>query len=273
MDIKKQAVQLRTEIGRRNYIREKLKDLPDQLLERYRSWALAECRAEFARGFALVKLVRNDEVLLFLEYLNTLSSVEAQLQFVATVCKRSLSNDPLEPEEQQILEQYLQFSTVPFLHPSGQLLPSARITPEQAALSNRFDSHRHEKKETLQALMSSLRKVGAQYLGDLIIEKSSALWFEKRVGSGYVVTALEFGGWAQLKYSHTIFAASGARPGTNILTGISILSWMGIGQSTWSWLIPDDLPDTVKSIFDLSGHFFDASTTFLSGLDIPAVEP
>jgi hypothetical protein len=265
--LEKAAAQLRAQLEERNRLQGMLKDLPDEFQQRYRDWCLAECQAEYARGFSLLRLIRSDAVARYLEFIRSLQSEEQRLQFVKILCRRWNSAD-LNSEEQRIIDQYAEFGTEPFVHSSGQILSTPRIPAEQAGLKKRFAAQGVDKRSLQQSLHRN-HQAEEGPLGRLILNKTSALWFEKQVGIGYVVTAVEFAGWHQLRYVHTIYAAPGGRPGTNISKGISILTWLGIGRSAWSWLTPEDVPATVQGILKLSEHFFQAAEKLLAGLHVP----
>jgi len=272
IDVKKAAAQLRAQIEAINRQQKKLQGLPEEFQRRYRAWCLTECQAEYFRNFRLVKLIRNPEVFLSLEYIGTLRSEEARVQFVTTLCKRDNSDGALNSDEQRTIERYIQFGKVPFTHSSGDVLGySVRVTHEEQALKDRSYQHGAEKRVITKVLRSALKKTGKGHLGNLILETTSALWFEKQIGIAYVVTAFEFSSWHQMKYVHTIYAEPGGRLGTNISKGVSILTWMGIGESTWDWLIPEDIPGTIQGVLELCEHFFQAAETLLAGLVVPPV--
>jgi hypothetical protein len=271
IDVKKAAVLLRAQIEDMNRQQEKLQGLPEEFQRRYRAWCLAECQAEYERDFRFVKLVRNESATLFLECIASLRSKEACLQLVMTLCKRDHSDGALTSEEQLIIDQYRQYFTEPWVHQSGQILSSFRVSPEQQALKDRSYYDGTKKQVITRQLRSGLKKAGKGRLGNLILERTSALRFEKQIGIGYVVTGFDFSGWHQMRYVHTIYAEPGGRLGTNISKGISVLGWMGISESTWDWLIPEDIPGTIQGVLELCEHFFQAAETLLAGLVVPPV--
>jgi hypothetical protein len=271
IDVKKAAALLRAQIEDMNRQQDKLQGLPEEFHRRYRAWCLTECQAEYSRNFRFVKLVRNESANSYLVYLSTLPSEEASFQFIMARCKR-WENEVLTAEEQYMDDQYKQFLKVPVVHPNGEVLGySVRVSPEQQALKDRSYYDGTKKQAITKGLRSGLKKSAKDRLGNLILERTSTLWFEKQIGIGYVVTAFEFSGWSQMKYVHTIHAEPGGRPGTNISKGISVLGWMGIGQSTWDWLIPEDIPGTIQGVLELCEHFFQAAETLLAGLVVPPV--
>jgi hypothetical protein len=272
IDVKKAAALLRAQIEGMNRQQDKLQGLPEEFHRRYRAWCLTECQAEYSRNFRFVKLVRNPGVFLVLEYLGTLQSEEARLQFVTALSKRDNSDVALNSEDQQIIAHYIQFGKVPFAHSSGEVLGYlSRVIPEEQALKDRSYYDGTKKQVITRQLRSGLKKAGKGRLGNLILERTSALRFEKQIGIGYVVTGFDFSGWHQMRYVHTIYAEPGGRLGTNISKGISVLGWMGISESTWDWLIPEDIPGTIQGVLELCEHFFQAAETLLAGLVVPPV--
>lgn len=265
-ELKTAAAELRSQIERRRQFQEQFKGAAKEFQQRYRKWCLDESQAECIRNFGLTRLVRNDEGALFLDFIGTLFSIETRQHFVTALCKRSCCNEGLSSEEQQFIDKYVQFSRPSVVHSTGKIVTSIRVLPEQEALKRRFYRHRIEKDGIAKQLRSALRDEDRAHLGEIIVENASALWFEKKIAAMYVVTAFEFSGWTQMRYLHTIHALPGAHPGTKIFTGISILEWMGIGQSAWSWLVPDDVPDAIRGVRKLCAHFFKAAIPLLEGL-------
>lgn len=264
--LKTAAQQLRSEIERRQQLQERLKVPAAKFLQSYSDWSLMECRAECARNFSLVALVRNDQAATFLDYVRNLPSSADREQFVVSLCKRSCCDVELSPEGKQAIENYLRFGSPDVVHSSGEIASSVRLGPEQQALRERFYQRKITNQAVSQRLRSDLKKAARSVLGKVIRDNTSALWFEKQVGNVYVVTSFEFGGWAQMKYLQSVFTSPGAEPGTSILAGISVLRWMGIGESTWSWLVDDDVSDAAHSVIRLCAHFLESLTLLLDGL-------
>lgn len=263
--LKTAAAKLRSEVERRRKLQEGLRVPAAKFLQGYSDWCLRECRAECVRNFRLLGLVRNDQAASFLDYVWTLPSSEAREQFVVSLCKRSCYDAELSAEEKQAIEKYIKFGMPDVLHSSGEIASSVRMGPDQQALRERFYQRKITNQAVSKQLRKALRKASGSVLGKVIRDNNSALWLEKQVGSVYVVTAFEFGGWTQMKYLHTVFTSPGAEPGTSILSGISILRWMGIGESTWSWLIDDDVSGAAQSVINLCEHFFDEANLLLHG--------
>src|SRR5467141_3846992 len=87
-DLKKAAADLKAYMDKRSSLQEQLGGAPLEFRQRYRVWCLAECQEEFARDFRLLKMVRNNVVSGFLEYLKTIDSPGEQRNLVLALCKR-----------------------------------------------------------------------------------------------------------------------------------------------------------------------------------------
>ena len=266
-DLKKAAADLKAYMDKRSSLQEQLGGAPLEFRQRYRVWCLAECQEEFARDFRLLKMVRNNVVSGFLEYLKTIDSPGEQRNLVLALCKRFHWQELLGAEEQPQIERFVQFFTVPFQHSGGEMVSSLRVSSDQLALQDRYFQRRVSKNAVTQALREEARKLQGGPLGELILDRDSALWFERRLSTWFLVTAFDFSGSSQLRYCQTMYASSGGLEGTQISSGISILDWMGImPKTTWSWLVPEDAPTVVASVHELCTHFLSAAETLLTGL-------
>ncbi len=268
-DLKKAAADLRAEMDKRARRQGELRDVAEVFRQRYRAWCLDECETECARDFRLVRLVRTNAVSVFLDYIGALDS-NARRRLVVALSKRLNWEESLSSEDQQICERYIQFFTVPFVHPTGKVIPSARVPAEQLALQDRFSRRGSNKRLIRQSIREHLKKTVTSELGNLILDRPSVLWFEKKLAPWYVVTAFDLSDWSQLRYTHTIYASPGGHGGTNISSGISILNWIGIDTlTTWSWLVSEDIPPTVQALCELSDYFLQAAKTLLADLKPP----
>lgn len=105
MDVREAAAKLRAQLEARERLQQKLGGLPEEFQVRYQGWCLAECLREYERHFSLMKLVRNDSVSIFLEYIATLRSHDEKQKLLKTLCRRWAFDTPLSVEEQQILDR------------------------------------------------------------------------------------------------------------------------------------------------------------------------
>jgi hypothetical protein len=178
--VKTAAAQLRSEVERRRQLQERLRVSSAGFLQSYSDWCVEECRAESARNFNLVGLVRNDQAATFLDYVRTLSSSDRE-QFALSLCKRSCCDVDLSAEEMQSIEKYLKFGNPNVVHSSGEIVSSVRLGPEQLAIRERFRQRNTTNRLVSQQLRLDLKETGGSMLGKLIRDNTSALWFENEI--------------------------------------------------------------------------------------------
>ena len=269
-DLEKSAARLKAQLARADKIQQRLAAVSQEFRQRYRTWCLVECEAEWASDFLLLRtvggsMVGEDLVPVFLEYLETIKRTERK-ELVIALCKRLHSPGTLSQREQQMIERYHQSRIVLSIE-GGQPVTSTRVPLRQLQQRDRFFQSNPGKQVIRKLLLENLKNMTGRDFGRLIVNRPSVLTYEKQIGMWSLITAFELGGHAQLRYLHVVHALPGGKMGTNISTGISILNWTGIlAETTWSWILPDDIPAAVQAVRDVCFHFYQHAENLLSGL-------
>ncbi|MGH9741855.1 MAG: hypothetical protein ACRD51_05830 [Candidatus Acidiferrum sp.] len=271
-DIEKASAELRAQMERRGRVQQKLKVPIEVFCQRYRNWCLKECINECLHDFCLVRLVRNGAASLFLDYAETLESIEAKQKLVIALAKRINWKDALTVEELKMCQQFLDFLTIRIPHSNGQSITTRRISSYELDLQRRLSSHRPLDKSAASKLFrSKVKDTASGRLGKMIMDRDSLILFEAKLKNWHVVSALDVGGRASLRYCQTVYAQAGRRAGTEISKGISVLSWMGISAVTmWSFQFPEEIPRTAQSVVQFCEHFLKTAPALLADLELPA---
>jgi len=248
---------------------EKLAEARAEFQRRYLAWSLSESEAECARDFRFVRMVSGSTVPVFLEYIKLLDPADSR-NLVLALCKKLHAPEILSSHEKRMCDEYHEFQTVLVRHPSGALLTSARVPPEQLEKQDRFLANRPSKVEVQKLFRGGLRSSSRAELGELVIDRGGSLTYEKRVGDWYLVTAFETGGHSQLRYLHALYALSGGTVGADISGGISVLNWTGVFPETrWSWLLPEEITRVVESVHEICRYFLERADDLIAGLPNP----
>lgn len=231
----------------------------------YFNWCLGECKAELARDFSLVRMVQDTSACIFFSFIEALTPKEKEAVVIA-LCKAMHDPESLSELEAQIYKRYRQHWSMPF-NLQGRVVSALRTTPHQLEIQQRFVRQHPSKRIIAQLLRKTLKAIAVQDFGQLLEDKSSILVYEKPIGAWYVVTTFELLTHWQLRYCHHIHALSGATPESKIYSGISVLNWTGIhADSTWSWLLPEDIPSAVNAVYKICMHFLENAEGLLGDL-------
>ena len=245
--------------------REKFAGASREFQSRYFSWSLGECTAEFDRDFSLVRLVQDISTSTFFSFIESLTPKEKGGSLIA-LCKGMHYPEALSEPEFQLNERYREHWSMP-LSVRGSIVSALRTTPHQLEIQERYLRRAPSNRMITQLLRKRLKIAAAESYGRMIEDKPSILAYERPIGAWYVVTSFEFLSTPQLRYTHQIHAFSGGNTDSKIYDGISVLNWTGIhADSTWSWLLPEDVPSAANAIHQLCVHFLRCAEGLLDDL-------
>lgn len=235
---------------------------------RYRSWCLGESKAECARDFRLVRMVQDTSTSIFLSFVEPLTH-EQRKDLVIALCKAMNWPELLSKTEEEINDRYRQYWSMP-LNLNGTVVSALRTTPHQLELQEKFLKSNSSPRIIAQSLRETLKGVAGTDFGRLLQDRPSLLLYEKKIGAWYVITAFELLTRPQLRYAHHIHALPGGSRETKMYGGISVLNWTGVHpDSTWSWLLPEDIPRIAGTIHRLCTHFLRHAKGLLKNLENP----
>jgi hypothetical protein len=234
----------------------------------YRNWCLEESEAECARDFRLVRMVQDTSTSIFLNLVEPLTHDERKDLAIA-LCKSMNWPESLSKSEAEINSRYRQHWSMP-LNVNGTVLSALRTTPHQLELQEKFLRSNPSPRTIAHSLRKALKGVAGTDFGRILQDRPTLLLYEKKVGAWYVITAFELLARPQLRYAHHIHALSGGSGETKIYGGISVLNWTGIHpDSTWSWLLPEDIPKVAGRIHRICNHFLGQASGLLRDLKNP----
>jgi hypothetical protein len=233
----------------------KLQPVRDEFLVRFYQWARQDMLRESREGFPFVRRIANPVARRFVEFAASLKEPDA-FAFYSGIVKRAhrravelLQNRPT-PEETAVLEQYKEYilSAPPAVLPRGL---------------------RTNRTKLRQVLLSGL----ASALGSpLEVSSNGAVWmYQMPMGHWSLRTSIDTGGNRLAGYWHTI----AARETVFLHDHVSVLSWLGIGQTEWIQTREEDYVGIAECLVELHDHFSKVAARLLEGLshDLPELEP
>jgi hypothetical protein len=233
----------------------KLQPVRDQFLVRFYQWARKDILRESREGFPFVRRIANPAASRFLEFAGSLRESDASA-FYSGVVKQAhrraveLLREFASLEEMSLLEQYRKY---------------IRSAPP-AALPR---SPRTIRMKLRKALLSGL----APALGSPVeIFPDGAIWmYHTPIKCWTLRTNIDTGGNRLAGYWHAIVA----REPVFLHDHVSLLSWLGIGQTDWIQAREEDYAGMVDCMVELHAHFSKAAARLLEGLshDLPELEP
>ena len=233
----------------------KLQPLRDQFLVRFYEWARKDMLRESREGFPFVRRIMNPAALRFLEFAARLREQNASV-FYSGILKRAhrravelLCEFP-SPEEIALLEEFKRYI----------------LSTPQAVLPR---SPRINRTKLRKALVNGL----APALGSPIETSSDGvIWmYHTPIECWALRTSIDTGGNRLLGYWHTIVA----REPVFLHDHVSVLSWLGIGQTEWILAREKDYAGIAECLVELHEHFSKAAARLLEDLshDLPELEP
>lgn len=232
----------------------KLQPVRDQFLVRFYQWARKDMLRESREDFPFVRRIANPATKRFLEFAASLREPDASA-FYSGLVKRAhrraveILREFPSSEEMSLLEQYRKYIR--------SLPPALSRAPRTSRTKLR------------KALLSGL----APMLGSPVeIYSDGAMWMYHTPISCWILrTNIDTGGDRLAGYWHTI----AAREAVFLHDHVSVLSWLGIGQTDWIQAREEDYAGMAECIAELHAHFSNAAARLLEGLshDLPELEP
>lgn len=239
----------------------------NEFLLRFYRWALNDAEREIKKKFPFISRSKSALCLSFLEYMETLS-VSERLPLGTALVKRThsvglaLAKHALTQDEASLYAR--------FLERDKRVMPGLPV-PVYDLLSSRAEKERR-------TLPNDLLKIDRRKLRSSLAEKldppfgrpekwPGSVWRYSTSIDGWLFdTYIDMGGKSrQVGYHHTLSAAEHVPSSENI----SILTWLGIGQTDIDLMTRDELEQSTQCIYDVCSYFFSCLPQLLDGLSRP----
>jgi hypothetical protein len=238
----------------------------DEFAVRYYRWALGEARREVSERFPLLSSVKGAFAMQSLAYLNQFSPIE-QIELLTALIKRfhqrfhqglvELTGEPLTSREEALIRA------------KDEALLSIHLPTEAELGPLSADKRPPMNRSRFRTL---LRREMVAQCGEPTFLSPGGESFRIVIGDWTISTVLEYG--RRPFYDHRIYLGN-VRPGEQrwcLQDGISVLSWLGLGQPSWDLARAGDENETVQSIRNCCARFLEAAPRLLEGLSIDAPE-
>jgi hypothetical protein len=251
-----------------------LKAARKEFAQRYHRWALLDARREAAQDFRFVREVRNQTVYRFLEMIEPMGRSE-RLRLVTTLVKRSYNVLPghlpelITPEDELLIKRYFEYD-------HGEIIPGlrARLPIIRDGKHKRmrlegegFKLAKINRKALRRAIVEKLRNVCGGTLGSY---GAGSSYFENAMGSWVMRTEFDTSSrFFHFRYSHCLMTPRSVV----VAQSISLLQWLGIGQTSWELEDESEVADAVDALSRICAHFLREAPGFLEGFDPPNVTP
>jgi len=252
-----------------------LKAARKEFAERYHRWAFTDARREADEDFPFVRRVRNQTAYRFLEMIETMNRGE-RLWLVTALAKRSYNVWPghvpevITPQDQILIKRYLEYDHGEVIPGLRARLPIVRDGKQKHLRleGERFRFAKINRKALRRAIVEKLRNVCGGTLQGYGAGSSS--YFESAVGPWILRTEFDtLSRFFHFRYSHCLMTAAGVTVAQNI----SLLQWLGIGQTSWELEDESKVDDAVDALGSICAHFLREAPSFLKGFDPPMVTP
>jgi hypothetical protein len=217
----------------------------DEFLVRFYRWSCLESLHEFESNFPLVGDIKNSNISRFFAFLRSLSSTDEHL-FRSVLLKKfhpravEILKDPPSAGELMFWNQYRGFTLEPL--------------PPNAA------EGRGNRANVRKLLLRKLTPALGEPLG---LTSNRKVWhYETEIGCWTVETEIDIGGRSDLTYLQTVRAQGSVA----LVPHISIMSWMGLGQTCWQSLREDEHERAVDTLKACVLKFVSSAPTLLDGL-------
>jgi hypothetical protein len=262
----------------------------DNFSLRYYQWAIRDAVREVHEEYRLIKGIRGASALSAIEYLESLDKSQ-QVEIIQIFVRAKHSRAAAQYRES--LADYEQE-----IHNSAQ----GAIVKLQSHYFSDYDTHKilsgSQKQQRINQLLEirkkyfstgnieEMRQVYQEYgkksankrhlktliknsiepiCGNIAVKESSTLWchiLPCKVGN--VVTEIDIGGKSQLRYRHYIQRQRDGVEVGQIVTGISILEWMGLDSNTeWNILYESEEEVAANALAQICLHFIAAVPSLL----------
>ncbi len=218
-------------------------------------WARANAEEQATDGFPLLSLLRNASAAKYVRLYRELP-VNEQSIFLRAMVKRThtraveLSSEFPTKEEQQVVAKYL---TRRLEHDSE----------EREASWNRPRLTQHHRKLLAKLIKDQIAK---QTAGKFEEWAPGVIVFSNVVGPWRISTTVAVKSKQNLGYEHGI--ALEGNPEARLKEFTSVTRWLGIGETNWNLMRPDELEECSRSVLVLANYFLAVVPDLLSKVDI-----
>ena len=219
---------------------------------RFYGWALRDARREFEQGFPFLNRIRSNVAVAFVDFVKKLPQDDWAI-FRDALIKRThhgalvLMGEKMMPTEEELLERFR----------AAMLASTMDVEDLRGKMPT--DERRAANKKLKKLLTEKLGTV----LGESRENWGGGVWRYRSTQCGWLFdTYVDLGGRFQLRYDHVL----SARDHVPLQSNISILTWMGIGQTSWAGMQESDIADAADCLAALCSHFVAALPQLLSGL-------
>jgi hypothetical protein len=214
-------------------------------------WARADAEKQAAHGFPLFSFLRDSSATKYLRVYNALSTVKKSV-FLRAMLKRThdravgITGEFMTPEEQLVVNE--------FISP-----PWENDSKELQAGWNRPRLSPHDRKQ-LEKLLK--KQVEAKTGGDYEIWSPGLFVFFRIAEPWRISTKVFIKSKQNLGYEHSIFLKHD--PEIRLKEYTSITRWLGIGETNWNLMTPDELEECAEAPLMLANYFLDAIPELLA---------
>jgi hypothetical protein len=222
---------------------------------RYYRWALEDARREVREDFSLMRKVKQSNLNSLLNWLE-LYSLKEQMEYFTAMIKHShhkaasVAGATVSPQEEALIQK----SRIIWMSPT-----KVRTDILQQKVVGTWRRCNQKKIALL------VRKHAEPMLGkDVESSGTHGCRYQTDVPGFIIYTCINFGGRsADISYYQLITTPSGEK----VKHSISLLAWLGIGETVWTDLTEADIEPAAEAVVEICRHFLNAARSLLTKLD------
>jgi hypothetical protein len=221
---------------------------------RFYEWAKQDFEREIQEDYPLLGTVNVEAARRLIPYLRRLSQAD-QVRVAHALVKR------FHPDALEVLGQEITAEDKRWIDAADQ----ARSVPTEEEDREFQDEMRHGTSRVGRSKVNRAANAALEPITGKPAGRAGANeWYYELHGAGWLVrTHIDTGGsYYELAYAHDLFA--GEQP---LAPFVSVLSWLGIGQTKWRVRSDLEIPTAVESLARACAHFLAAVPQLLNGLD------
>jgi len=218
-------------------------------------WAQADAEKQAAQGFPLFSLLRDSLAANYIRAYQTLPR-EHQANFLQAMVKRTheravgLVGESINDHEKQLIEQ--------FIRPSWE-----NDRKELRASWNRLRLTPTDRSRLVKLVEECVTKETG---GEFEKWTSTDFVFHRTMGPWTVSTEIAIKSKQNLGYEHRI--SLNDNPEVRLKEFTSITRWLGIGETNWNLMTPDEVEECAEAPIVLAKYFLDAVPDLLAKIKI-----
>jgi hypothetical protein len=228
--------------------------MQDECALRYYEWSFAQAEEELEQDFPHVRRVKSSLVFLFLEFVEGHTRAEIS-DLITGGIKRlqpratELRGERLTGKEQKIRQQFVDFFSDEITI-QGKPMTSFRVSRQERQLQDQQLAGTLKFSQNKEQLRNELKRHFQSAGLTPKSEFTAGLNYCEQLGDWYLMTTLDVSGKSQLACSHRVAARQTIDTcPTDVLSGVSLLSWCGIHPNTQYDLVREgELEEAAKSV-------------------------